>query len=290
MQVVKCGLSQGTNKHIKLLLKYIAGNKLSSILLGIVSTFLMQSSSATIVLIISFVNSDIIDLTQALGMLIGANIGTTITGQIISCNLERYFWVFFVIALLFYILYQKEKSMKYLAMTKSFTGFALIFLGLNILSYTLIPLGKKELFLKLTYLLAQNNILAFLSGILGTAILQSSSAFIGVILILARRELLNLFTALLLLMGSNIGTCITALIAVINASPTAKKVARGHVIFNSIGAIIFLPFLTPFSILLSLTSNELTREIANGHTIFNIINAVIFYLFFNKFVELLRNK
>jgi phosphate:Na+ symporter len=88
MQVVKGGLSQGTNKHIKLLLKYIAGNKLSSILLGIVSTFLMQSSSATIVLIISFVNSDIIDLTQALGMLIGANIGTTITGQIISCNLE----------------------------------------------------------------------------------------------------------------------------------------------------------------------------------------------------------
>lgn len=290
MQIVKTGLKRQANRQQKTILKCFTGTKLSSILTGALATVLMQSSSATIVLIISFVNVELINLSQALGMVIGSNIGTTVTGQIFSFNLESYFWVFFLLGLLFFVLHQSRlfKRWFYLAIAKIFVGFGLIFLGLNLLASISNSLGGRKLLLKFIPVLSQNHFLAFLSGVLGTVFLQSSSAFIGVVLILAKQSLIQLPTAILLLLGSNIGTCVTALLAAINGSLTAKRVAWGHVIFNLGGALVFLPFVIPFSSLVALTSNQLTRQVANSHTLFNIVNAFLFYLVFDYFVKIVE--
>ncbi|SJZ31589.1 Na/Pi cotransporter family protein [Selenihalanaerobacter shriftii] len=290
MHVVKVGLQDRVNTQSRYLLKYITGTKLLSILSGILVTALMQSSSATIVLIISFVNAELLGLAQALGMIIGTNIGTTITGQIISFNLEDNFWLFFLIGLVFYLIYRiyNRQKNKWLILAKTFIGFGLIFLGLNFLGDALTPLKDTEFFLKFIINLSHNNFLALLSGTLGTSILQSSSAFIGVILTLSKEGLIQLPTAILLLLGSNIGTCITAVIASVNGSLKAIQVAVGHIIFNLLGVIFFYPLVTPFSYLVALTSNQIVRQIANGHTIFNLINAVLFYFFFDKFIEIVK--
>ncbi|SEM29761.1 MULTISPECIES: Na/Pi cotransporter family protein [unclassified Candidatus Frackibacter] len=294
MKVVKLGLSQSINDHNKFVLNYLTGTKLSSIFLGIIITILMQSSSATIVLVISLVNVNLIGLNQALGMVIGANIGTTITGQIISFSLENYFWIFFVVGFGLYLFGKKDKnknknkSKRYIALAEAAGGFGLIFAGLMLMTNSLVPLAETKTFLDLIYKLSHSSIKAFISGIIGTAMLQSSSTFIGVILTLARQNLVNLSTAILLLLGSNIGTCITAVIAAINGTKTAKLVAQGHIIFNLGGALIFLPFVSLYSNMIHLTSHNLVRQIANGHTIFNIINAFLFYLIFDKFAQLIR--
>jgi len=288
MKVVKLGLSQSINDHNKFVLNYLTGTKLSSIFLGIIITVLMQSSSATIVLVISLVNVNLIGLNQALAIVIGANIGTTITGQIISFSLENYFWIFFVVGFGLYLFGKKDKNKRCIALAEAAGGFGLIFAGLMLMTNSLVPLAETKTFLGLIYKLSHSGIKAFISGIIGTAMLQSSSTFIGVILTLAKQNLVNLSTAIFLLLGSNIGTCITAVIAAINGTKTAKLVAQGHIIFNLGGALIFLPFVSLYSNMIHLTSHNLVRQIANGHTIFNIINAFLFYLIFDKFAQLIR--
>lgn len=288
LRLTNISLKESVNHQVKVLLHKITEDRLISIIIGILITILFQSSSAAIVLVISFVNANLFGLYEALGLVLGANIGTTVTGQLISFELESYLWFFFLIGIICCCIYYKSKDDKWLSYTKVSTGFGFIFLGLNLLTATLTPLKDTEIFLSLIFKLSQNSFLALISGIVGTAMLQSSSAFIGVILVLAKQNLVQLSNALILLLGSNVGTCITAVIASVNSSTTARKVAIGHVIFNLIGALIFLPIINIYSTLITFTSSSLVRQIANGHTGFNLINTFLFYLIFDKFYWLVK--
>ncbi|MBM7623450.1 Na/Pi cotransporter family protein [Sporohalobacter salinus] len=288
LRLTNISLKESVDHQVKLLLYKITKNRLVSIIIGVLITILFQSSSAAIVLVISFVNANLFGLYEALGLVIGANIGTTITGQLFSFDLESYFWFFFLSGSVFGFIYYNSEDNKWLSYAKVSIGFGLIFLGLNLLTAVLNPLKDKEIFLRLIARLSQNSFLALGGGIIGTAIIQSSSAFIGVILALAKQNLVQLSTGIILLLGSNVGTCITAVIAVVNSSITARKVAIGHIIFNLVGALIFLPIIDFYSSLIVLISSDLPRQIANSHTGFNLINAFLFYLVFDKFYWLVK--
>ncbi|ADL13073.1 Na/Pi cotransporter family protein [Acetohalobium arabaticum] len=289
LKLTNISLKDAVDYRIKFLLHKITENRLFSLVVGMLITVLFQSSSATIVLIMSFVNAGLLGVYQALSLVLGANIGTTVTGQLFSFNLENYLWIFFLIGVICYFIYYKSEDDKWLSYTGVFIGFGLIFFGLNLLTAAFAPLKDTEFFLRIIFRLSGNSFLALGSGVAGTAILQSSSAFIGVILALAKQNLIQLSTALRLLLGSNIGTCITAVIAAVNSSATAKKIAIGHIIFNFVGALIFLPMVNFYSSLITLTSSNLARQIANGHTGFNLINAILFFLLFDRFYWLVES-
>ncbi len=273
----------------------VAGDKLKTILnnwtntpiKGVVSgafiTSIMQSSTATSVILVGLVNAGVIASYNAIGVVIGANIGTTITAQLIALNMT-YIAPIIVIAG-FIISHTRTRLKKY---GKSIFYFGIIFLSLFIISNIVSPL-KDNLELQKLLVLMSSPYTAILAGAIITAILQSSSVFTGLVIILGAQGLIGLPAAIGFMLGSNIGSPLTAIIASTSASFEAKKVAVAHILFNIVGVIILIPLIYPFMSLLQLISNDTTQQIVNAHFLFNIICAIICLISFNYFEKLVRN-
>lgn len=269
---------------LKDLLEKITSNRIKSALVGVGLTSIIQSSSATSVLLIGFLNAGLITLTAALPVIFGANIGTTITAQLIAFKLTKSALLFVFVGALVYLFAKKTKNKnKGLALF----GFGILFLGLATMSSAVKPLAGNEAVIDLLINFGQQPLLGILAGLVVTVILQSSSTTIGMVIAFASAGLLDLPSSVYLVLGDNIGTCITAIIASIGGKRSSKRLALGHSLFNIIGTVIVLPFIPLYLQYMPMISGDIARQIANTHTIFNVVNTIILLPFVPLFIKLL---
>lgn len=272
MKVMSDALQKTAGGRMKELLEVLTRNRLLAVLVGTVITAIIQSSSATTVMVVGLVNAGIMNLSQAVGVIMGANIGTTMTAQIIAFKFSNII-PYAIISGTILVLFANKKSKKQLG--ELILGFGLLFMGMYAMSDAMKPLKDIPQFGAFMLDLQANPILGVFAGFILTAVVQSSSATIGILQALALQGLVPLGAALPILFGDNIGTCVTALLASIGANITAKRAAVIHLIFNIVGTIIFLVLLKPITHLVLLTSADAVRQIANAHTFFNITNTLI---------------
>ncbi len=272
MKIMSDALQKAAGGRMKDLLEFVTKNRLFAVFIGAAITAIIQSSSATTVMVVGLVNAGIMNLSQSVGVIMGANIGTTMTAQIIAFKFENII-PFAIILGTFLTLFSKKRRYKQIG--ELFLGFGLLFMGMHGMSNGMVPLKDVPQFGAFMVNLHHNPLLGVFVGFILTAVVQSSSATIGILQALALQGLVPLEAALPILFGDNIGTCVTALIASIGTSLTAKRAAIIHLIFNTIGTLIFLILLKPITSLVLLTSSEEVRQIANAHTFFNLANTFL---------------
>ena len=283
IQIMASGMQKVAGDNLRRILGILTGKPAMGILTGLVVTMLLQSSSTTTAMLVGFVNAGLMTLSQAFSAIMGANIGTTITAQMVSFRLE-------VLALpavgvgglLNY--FGKRKLHRYVGQV--ILGFGLLFTGIITMSEAVYPLRENAAFLNVLVRFGQTPLLGVLVSTIFTAVIQSSSAATGVIIALTMQNIIDINIAIPLILGTNVGTCITAVLASLGTSLPARRAALSHVIFNLCGVIIMLIFLQPFTSLVLLTSDITARQAANAHTIFNVFTTVIVFPFFKPFVKL----
>lgn len=283
------GLEKASGNLIKKMISFFTNNVFSSFLSGVFLTALVQSSTAITVLTVGFVNAGLMKLPQAIGIIYGANIGTTVTAQLmaLSFNFKLTEVALPVIGVGFAItIFAKKKSIKHAG--DALMGFGLMFLGLGILNSGIPYMKENETLRYFFEFYASNPLIGILMGMFATAMVHSSAATVGLVMILGQAGLIDLQTAICILLGDNIGTTITAQLASLKGNINARRTAWAHTIFNLTGVIIIaliLPFFVEFVIFISakVTPNAgLETQIANSHTLFNLMFA-IFFLSINKY-------
>ena len=274
MNLMGESLEKVAGSKMKKIIELLTKNIFMGVILGAVVTAVIQSSSATTVMVVGFVNAGLMGLPQAVGVIMGANIGTTITAQIVSFDLTGLAPLALGIGILLYLFGGSEK---YKQVGEVFIGFGLLFTGMESMKVAVNPLAEYKGFTDLLATFGRYPILGLLLGFGITAIIQSSSAAMGMLVVLASQGLVPLASALPILYGQNIGTCVTSLISSIGANKNAKRAAMIHLIFNILGTIIFLVFLNRFvvDIVVKMDPNNVARQIANVHTIFNIVSTLL---------------
>jgi phosphate:Na+ symporter len=272
MKLMGDGLENAAGEGLKSIIGALTSNKYIGVLVGAIVTAIIQSSSATTVMVVSFVNAGLMTLAQAAGVIMGANIGTTITAQMVSLDLDA-IAPLFIGAGAILLLVAKKKKVKDIAYIS--LGFGILFMGMGVMSDSLKPVAEADWFKEFVIVVADNSIFGLLAGLGMTAVVQSSSATTGILVALATTGAIDMRLAFPVILGCNIGTCVTALLASLGANRTAKKAAYVHLLFNLLGAIIFLPFVKPFIHLVEGTSPIIARQVANAHTIFNVTVTLI---------------
>lgn len=284
MQIMASGLENAAGNRMKSLLEALTRNKLMGVLLGAFITAVIQSSSATTVMVVGFVNAGIMNLTQAMGVIMGANIGTTITGWLVSAGE----WADFLkpstlapiaIAIgVVVMLTGKRKTSKDVA--SIVVGFGLLFVGISTMSDAVSPLKEVPAFTNLFVTLGGNPILGILVGAGVTAIIQSSSASVGILQSLAAAGLIPFNAAIYIIMGQNIGTCVTAMMSSVGAKKNAKTAALMHLLFNVIGTVLFsVAAIAFFTIVNPAWGRGMISQtqISTVHTVFNIATTVLLF-------------
>ena len=287
MQMMSNGLEAAAGNKMKQILEKLTANRFLGVLVGAGITAVIQSSSATTVMVVGFVNSGMMTLQQAVWIIMGANIGTTITGQLIALDVGAIapLLAFLGVALVVFI--KKQKVHHYGLIL---AGLGILFVGMDMMSAAMMPLRESEAFISLMTKFS-NPFLGILAGAVFTAIIQSSSASVGILQALASSGLIGLGNAVYVLFGQNIGTCITAILASIGTNRNAKRTTIIHLMFNIIGTIIFTTvcILTPLTDLIeSLTPDNVAAQIANMHTLFNIVTTLLLLPFGTYLAKLAR--
>ncbi len=294
------GLQSVAGDVVKSAINTITKNRISAILVGTIVTIVVQSSSVTTVMVVGFVNAGLMNLTQAIGVIFGANIGTTITGWIISIKIGKYGLLLIGMGI-FPLLFGKSTRVRQVGRILFSVG--MIFFGLDIMSDAFKPLRAMPEFLNMiSYFSAQNYFSYFACIVVGcilTIVIQSSSAMLGITMAMATSGVIEFHTAAALVLGENIGTTITALLASVGANVTAKRAARAHAIFNALGVLAvfsFFPFyvefidwVVPGSANFRSTTGEFDNiavHIATGHTIFNVTATILFIPFLGTLAKL----
>ncbi|MFW6237939.1 MAG: Na/Pi cotransporter family protein [Halanaerobiales bacterium] len=280
----KASLKRISASRITFLLKKLSGNVFLSIFIGIAVTAVLQSSSAVSVILISLLEGEMIKLKPAACILLGANVGTTITVQIISLPVLDLYPHLIIAGLLLVIygLVNSRKKVKYTGYI--LISFGAIFAGIQLMSAAFLG-GKERNIISRVVKYADGKYSGILAGIFLTSLVQSSSIISGTTLSLAKNNLIGLPAAVAIALGSNVGTCITAMLASYNCSQPAKILALIHLIFNITGIILLLIFFNNFIHYISLTSPHIFRQIANAHTLFNTIHLCIFFPLFYIFIN-----
>jgi phosphate:Na+ symporter len=281
MSLMASGMQKAAGDRLRKILEFLTSKPIVAVLTGAVATMLVQSSSATTVMVVGFVNAGLMTLKQAVGTILGANIGTTITAQIVSFKVSSLVYPALTIGGLLSML-NSRRLYRYIG--QAILGFGILFLGMNVMSQSMEPLRQNQFFIDLMVSFGRTPMLGVLIGALFTAIIQSSSATTGIVIAMTMQGILSLPAALAITLGSNIGTCVTALLASIGTGLSARRAAVAHLLFNVAGVIIALFFFQPFTNLILLTGVSITRQTANAHTLFNIINTILFLPFINQFV------
>ena len=270
---------------LKAMLEKVTSGRLRAAVMGAFVTAIIQSSSATSVIVIGFLNAGFVPLMGAVAIMIGANVGTTVTAQLIAFKFTAVAPLFVFIGAVTSLAARKDKHKN---KGRALLGFGLLFLGLAMMSSAVKPLADNEMIRNAFVSFGTNPFLGILTGLVATAILQSSSTTTGMIIAFASVGLLDLTAAVYLVFGVNIGTCVTAGIASIGGNLSSKRLALGHTLFNITGALIMLPLVPLYLQYIPLTSGDIARQIANSHTVFNLINALIFLPMVPLLVNLLN--
>lgn len=292
MNVMADGLQKSAGNKMKHLLEFLTRNRLMGILVGAGVTAIIQSSSATTVMVVGFVNAGLMNLTQAVGVIMGANIGTTVTAWLVSMSewgafLKPEFFAPLLIGVgAFLMLFSKKE--KVIDISEILIGFGVLFIGLSFMSDSITPYKDAPIFSEAFRVLGGNPVLGILTGLIVTALIQSSSASVGILQTLAANGLVNWSSAIFITLGQNIGTCVTALLASLGAHKTAKRAAVIHLLFNTIGAIVFgFAMFIVFTINKTWAASEVNSVgISIFHTFFNITNTILLYPFGNLLVKL----
>lgn len=284
MNMMGDGLESAAGSKLKFILEKVTSNPISAVLVGAAVTGIIQSSSATTVMVVGFVNSGILNLVQATGIIMGANIGTTVTAFLVSINIDA-----LVPVLLFagsvLVLFSGARKRRHVAMI--ILGFGILLLGMETMGNAMYPLRDSLAFKNLIVDIGHRWYLGLLIGLGITLIIQSSSATTGILIALTQTGSITIEVAFPIVLGANIGTCITALLSSITANRTAKQAAVVHLLFNVIGAIIFLP-LGPLLIQLVkiISPASVTLEISFIHLIFNTLNTLILLPFSSVLIKM----
>lgn len=280
MQMMSNGLEAAAGNKMKQILEKLTANRFLGVLVGAGITAVIQSSSATTVMVVGFVNSGMMTLKQAVWIIMGANIGTTITGQLIALDVGQLAPLFAFCGVALIVFVKKQKVHHYGLIV---AGLGILFIGMEMMSGAMMPLRESEAFVSLMTKFS-NPVLGILAGAVFTAVIQSSSASVGILQALAGSGLIGLSNAVYVLFGQNIGTCITAILAAIGTSRNAKRTTVIHLMFNLIGTTIFTIacITTPLTSLVeSLTPDNVASQIANMHTLFNIVTTLLLLPFGN---------
>lgn len=250
-------------------------NRFLSAFSGASVTAVIQSSSVTTVLVVGFISSGVMTLTQGIGVILGANVGTTITAQVVAFSISRYALLIVAIG---YGLAFFGKSDKRSVQGNLILGLGLLFFGMSVMGTAMEPLRSYEPFIDLMAEM-RNPVLALLVGLVFTAIVQSSSATTGIVIVLASEGLISADAGIALVLGANVGTSVTAQLAALGKSPDAVRAAAVHTVFNLLGALAWLPFVGLLAGWVDSIGGPIARQIANAHTIFNVANTVVFLAF-----------
>ena len=288
MNLMGEALEKAAGSKLKKIIELLTSNIFMGVLVGTIVTAIIQSSSATTVMVVGFVNAGIMTLPQAVGVLMGANIGTTVTAQLVSIDINGLAPIALGIGIILYLFTNKPKT-KHIA--EVLIGFGILFTGMDFMKEAVKPLAGYSGFTNALLTFGKYPILGLLLGFGITAIIQSSSASMGMLVVLASQGLIPLNSALPILYGQNIGTCVTSLLSSIGASISARRAALIHLMFNVLGTIIFLIFLNGIVVkaVVYMDPDNVARQIANVHTIFNITSTLML-LPFNKIIIKLATK
>lgn len=291
MENMSSGMQKIAGDKLKKILAALTTNRIMAILMGIFVTGLAQSSSVSTVMTIGFINASLLTLQQGLGVILGANVGTTITGWLLALNIGKYGLPIVGFAAIAFMFVKGEKSR-----TRALTvmGFGFIFLGLELMSKGLSPLRTLPEFINLFHSFKADSFFGVVKvamvGALLTGVVQSSAATLGITITLATQGLIDYPTAVALVLGENVGTTVTALIASIGASSNAKRAAYAHTLINIVGVmwatVIFRPYLSILALFSDSTANMATA-IATAHTMFNVINVILFIPFIGYLAKFL---
>ena len=266
----------------KAVLEKLTANRFVGLLTGAGITAVIQSSSVTTVLVVGFISAGLMTFVQSIPIILGSNIGTTFTAQIIAFNITS--WALVLVSLGFLVTTLSKKR-KRKSQGTAVMGLGLIFFGMVVMGEAMSPLRTYEPFIDAMKTL-DNPLLGILVGAVITAVLQSSSATTGIVIVLASQGLITPAAGIALVIGANIGTSITALLAAIGKPRDAQRAAVAHLLFNVGGVILWIPFVGWLVSFVGSVGGGTAREVANAHTIFNVVNAMIFLPFVNQFAAL----
>ncbi len=286
MRVMSDSIEKVAGARLRRILEFFTTNRFSGMIVGIVFTGIIQSSSACTAMVVSFVNAGLMNLYQAAGVIFGANIGTTVTSQLVSFNLSAYAPVILLAGVLAAMFCRKEKIRKF---ADIIIGFGVLFLGLSTMSASMAGMREVPEIVSLLGSL-KTPIVATLVGLALTTIIQSSSVTVSIVLLLANQDLLSLSMSLYIILGCNIGACTTALLASMAGKKDAKRAALIHFWFNVIGTVILYLILfaaeEPVATLIWMVSSDKGRFVANAHTIIKIFQVVVLFPFSGWIVKL----
>lgn len=282
------GLERAAGDKMRKLLETLTRNRLMGVLVGTIVTVIIQSSSAVTVMVVGFVNAGLMDLSQALGVILGANIGTTITAQIIALKLTKIAPALVLVGVICTMFFGKRRGAQRAG--QILIGLGVLFVGLELMSESMAPLRTDERFISFLVHF-KNPILGLLAGLLVTMVIQSSSASIAILQALAMQGLVTLDGSIYILLGMNIGTCVTAMLACVGTSKNAKRAATMHLVMKIIGAAVFMLVMlfVPFvDWVQRLAPTDVVLQIAYAHTIFNIFTTVIMLPFGKQIIWLVK--
>ncbi len=286
MDLMTAALKRAAGEQMKDLLGRVTGNRFLGAGMGALVTGLVNSSSVTTVILVGFISAGLMSMAQSVSVIMGANIGSTVTAQILAFNVTRFALPMITLGFLISFL---SKSQKWQDYGRMLLGVGLVFYGMGLMSTAMVPLRTNPAFIDFIATL-DNPVLAVLTGMVFTAIIQSSAATTGIVIVLAGQGMMTLETAIAVAMGANIGTCATAGLACIGKPREAVRAAVVHVLFNVAGVLIWILFinrLAEFSRYIS-PDGDLPRQVANAHTVFNVANTILFIGFtaqIARFVE-----
>lgn len=286
MKLMSDGLEQMAGDRMRSVLEFFTKNRFIGTMVGIIFTGIIQSSNATTVMVVSFVNSGLMDLYQATGVIMGANIGTTVTGQLIAFNLSDIAPLFVIIGVVMYMFFNK-KSVKKLGVV--ILGFGILFMGLSTMSNAMAMLKESAEFVHAVQML-EGNLLAVFVGFCVTAVLQSSSAAVGILMLMAGQGLIQYELCFFLILGCNIGSCVSALAVSLSGRKDAKRAASIHALFNVIGStivyIILMFAMRPIAdTLLSFSGGDVSRAVANANSLIKIFEVIVLFPFMGWIVK-----
>jgi len=285
MYIMSEGLQKIAGHRLRDALSSLTQNRVVSLIVGALITVLFQSSTATTVILVGLVNASIVTLKQTLGIILGADIGTTVTAQLIALKVTEI--ALPVVGIGATIIFFSKRD-KYRRIGQAFLGFGLLFLGLKIMAEGMAPLRESQYFTDVLLHMSDNPIPAILAAAVFTFLVHSSAATIGIMMVLAMQGMLPLVPAIYLMYGANVGTSFTAVLTSLSSTREAQRVATAHVIFKLAGVLLFLPFTVPFAEFMESIASAPGFQVANAHTFFNIAIAVIFLPFTSYFALLLE--
>lgn len=284
MNLASEALQKFAANKVKNILALLTRSPLLGVGIGAAVTALLQSSSATTVLLVSFVSAGFVSLANSIGVIMGSAIGATLTVQLIAFKITEYALLMVAVGALLYIFAPKYKHKN---LGQVILGFGLLFFGMFIMSESMMPLRESPLFIELIAGLTGHTLMAVFVGALVTAVIQSSAATLAITMSLAIAGVVDFATAVPIMLGANVGTTSTTLLSALAASKEAKRAALAHFFFRVIGVLLFLPFIGIFTDMVALTSGDAARQIANSHTLFNVIATFVLLPFSSKMADLL---